>query len=112
MYTTKVYVYYLIVINIIFGLVCMMLDKQFPNWFFALTLFFYFKWLFNYRKCTISYIEIKLRRVKKEDGYLYTLLNDIVDFRYDPYNYVGYFFATVFIVYHGIKTNGFKYLEL
>ena len=100
--------YLLIISYLVFGFVCVMLDIQFPNWFFAFTLFFGFKWLFNYRKCTISYIEVKLRGVKKEDGYLYRLLNYIVDFRYDPNIYLVYPFMLIFIVYHGMKTNGFQ----
>lgn len=79
------------------------MDKILPEWFFAFTLFFGFKWLFNYRKCTISYIEIKLRGVKKEQGYLYRLLNTIVDYRYNPNVYFVYVFQLVFIIYQAIK---------
>lgn len=100
------FIHLIIISYLIFGFSCIILDIQFPNWFFAFTLFFLFKWLFNYRKCTISYIEIKLRGVKKEDGYLYKLLNYIVDFRYDTNVYLVYIFMLMFIVYHGIKTNG------
>lgn len=81
-----------------FGYIC--LDKKYPNWFFAITMYFGFKWLFNYRKCTISYIEVKLRGVKKEDGYLYRLLNYLIDFRYDAHIYKMYVIQCLFIGYH------------
>ncbi len=98
-------IYIIVVSYLIIGCTFIMCDAQFPNWFFAITVFFGFKWLFNYRKCTISYIEVKLRRVKKEEGYLYRLLNYIVDFRYNTNIYLVYLFMIVFITYHGIKTN-------
>ena len=46
-----------------------------------LILFITFKWIFNYRKCTISRIECIARKVKKEQGYLYNLLEILTDLR-------------------------------
>lgn len=57
-----------------------------PKPYIGLLLFFTMKWLVNYRKCTISYLECKVRNVKKEDGYLYQFLNGIMDLRYTPHN--------------------------
>ena len=31
--------------------------------------YFLFRWLTNYRKCTISFIECKTRGIKKEKGF-------------------------------------------
>ena len=47
----------------------------------ALTMigYFLFRWITNYRKCTISYLECKLRGVKKDDGYIYNILNPLFD---------------------------------
>jgi hypothetical protein len=101
-------IYIFVITYLVIGFAYVMCDIQFPNCFFALTMFFGFKWLFNYRKCTISYIEVKLRGVKKEEGYLYRFLNYIVDFRYNPNVYLVYPFMIVFIIYHGMKTDGFK----
>lgn len=36
------------------------------------------KWAFDYRKCTFSYIEVKLRRVPKEEGYIYQTLEQVM----------------------------------
>ena len=47
----------------------------------ALTIigYFLFRWITNYRQCTISYLECKLRGVKKDDGYIYNILNPLFD---------------------------------
>ncbi len=42
-------------------------------------IFFLFKWLTDYRKCTVSYYECKLRGVKKEKGYIYNFMEPIYD---------------------------------
>jgi hypothetical protein len=60
-------------------------NSKIPRWYFALVVYISFKLTFNYRKCTISYLEVKLRGVKKEEGYLYALLENVVDLRYDPF---------------------------
>ena len=59
-----------------------------PEWYAMLTLYLFFKWIFNYRKCSISYYEFKLRGVKKEEGYLYQFLEKLIDFRYSKKIYV------------------------
>ena len=56
-------------------------DMQLNRVYSSLVLFFFLKAVFNYRKCTISYFECKLRNVKKEDGYLYTFIDSIVNLR-------------------------------
>ena len=100
-------IHIIIISYILFGSTYILTDLRFPNWFFSLTLFFGFKWLFNYRKCTISYIEVKLRGVKKEEGYLYRLLDYIINFRNNKNINFVYIFQTVFILYHYVKTNDF-----
>ena len=71
----------------------------------ALVLFFTIKWLLNYRKCTISYIECVARGVKKEKGYLYNLLNGIVDLRYDKDIILIYIIGFIFLYYYFIVQN-------
>lgn len=52
------------------------------SWFYTpikqvakiLAIYFMLKWIFSYRKCTISYLECKLRGVPKEEGYLNSFL--------------------------------------
>ena len=39
------------------------------------------KIIINYRKCTLSYLECKIRGVKQEEGYLNDFFNRIFDIR-------------------------------
>tara|TARA_A100001015_G_scaffold236948_1_gene269361 strand:- start:2386 stop:2610 length:225 start_codon:yes stop_codon:yes gene_type:complete len=61
-------------------------------------MFFLIKWITNYRKCTISYIECKLRGVKKEKGIIYNVMEDVYDVNKSKYKYFIYTF--VFIVFY------------
>ena len=65
--------------------------------------FFMLKWLTDYRKCTISYIECKLRNIKKEDGYVNCILNDIIDLNKLKYRYLLYFYVIIVIYINYIK---------
>ena len=49
--------------------------------------YFLYKWITDNRKCTISYLECKLRKVKKEDGILYNALDRIIDLNQTKYKY-------------------------
>ena len=99
----------LVIVYVYLGMLFMVLDMKLPKWFYTLTLYFGFKWITNYRKCTVSYIEVKLRGVKKEQGYLYTLLETAIDYRYSKYIAYVYVMLACFVYYFGLK-NGFKYL--
>ena len=50
----------------------------------TVAMYFLFKWLMDYRKCTVSYIECKLRGVPKERGYLYRFLEAIFSVNEEP----------------------------
>ena len=56
----------------------------------TICIYLLFKWVTDYRKCTISYIEIKLRNVEKEQGILYNFLEDLIDFNTCDYRYILY----------------------
>jgi hypothetical protein len=66
----------------------------------AVVLLFYLliKWLSDYRKCTISYLECKFRGVKKEQGYLNGYLEPIVNLNRHKDRYLFYFTAGLLIV--------------
>ena len=72
--------------------------SKYYSWLMALVLFFTIKWLLNYRKCTISYIEVKLRGVKKEEGLIYNYLNKCVDLRQKKIIYLFYFLSFILLV--------------
>ena len=58
--------------------------------------YFMFRWITNYRKCTISFIECKLRRIKKEKGFLYNIIDPIID--YNKYNYKYYLYIFILFI--------------
>lgn len=73
-----------------------------PDTYFVITIFFLFKMIVNYRKCTVSYIECKIRGVKKEEGYVQNLLDGIVDIRDDEnimYMYMFMVYMSMLFLY-------------
>jgi hypothetical protein len=72
--------------------------ENIPQWYLVITLFTFVKWITNYRKCTLSYIEIKLRRVRKEDGFMYTILDSLMNIRNrTPEIYFIYLFQMIIL---------------
>ena len=93
-------------IYLIIGIILCLLDIDIPNIYIGLLIFFLIKQIINYRKCTISYIECKLRGVEKEKGYLYNFLNGIVDLRYRKYSILIYISGFLILYWHfSIKKN-------
>lgn len=66
------------------GTVMMAALDDIHQWYMALLFFMYFKVLFRYDKCTISYIECKARGVPKTEGYLYGFLDSFHRLREHP----------------------------
>ncbi len=66
-----------------------------------------FRWITDYRKCTISYLECKLRGVKKEKGYLYQILNKIFDYNRSKYRFLLYLLLCLifYINNYNLKSN-------
>jgi hypothetical protein len=93
----------IVIIYNIIGLIFISLNYTIPNWFIVCGMYSLFKIITNYRKCTISYLECKIRGVKREFGYLNSLLDGITDLRYDLY-YLIYIIImmTIFLYYHYI----------
>jgi hypothetical protein len=97
-------VYYFIVI----GFIIVILNKNLPRWYTGLVIFLLIKTIFNYNKCTFSYLECKLRNVKKEEGYIYNFLSNLINLRNTDHNLFIYFSGVLFLVYYFfIKKNKF-----
>lgn len=79
-----------------------LLNLNLPTFYMTFILFFTFKWIFNYRKCTISYIECAIRGVNKEQGYLFTFLENIINLRYTKDIKIYYILSLVLIIYYFI----------
>ena len=88
----------IIIVFMIIGVLYLVLDKHVPQNYAVICLFLMFKMLFNYKKCTISYLECKIRKVKREDGILGSLLDYIVDLRDHNIKYFLYLFGSIFVL--------------
>ena len=94
----KIVVYSYLLIGILF----ILLNKNLNNLYIGLLIFFTFKVAFNYRKCTVSYIECKLRGVKKEKGYLNRFMDSIIDLRQQNESVFYYIASFLILFYHFI----------
>ena len=94
-YLIMVYSYLIIGICIIF--LNIEIDDRIWRTYLTFVIFFVFKWIFNYRKCTISYIEYRLRDSKRDDCILYNFLENMVNLRYNKNLYKIYFLCIVIL---------------
>lgn len=65
--------------------------------------FLLLKWIFNYRKCTLSYIECKIRSVKKEKSYIYNYCEFFGDLIYNKYNYILFLILIIILLINVFK---------
>lgn len=72
--------------------------SPFYIWYITFIIFISLKWLFNYRKCTISYLEVKLRGIKKEYGYINTFLEKCMELRESKVLYLLYLITIIIII--------------
>ena len=85
-----------------YAIVNILLNSQIPNLYIIILCFFLIKMVFDYHKCTLSYIECKLRNVKKEKGYINNFVEPIVNLRNEPESVFIYIFGFLIIYYHFI----------
>jgi hypothetical protein len=85
------------------GLYFMILNIYIPTHYMHLLLFFTIKILIDYRKCTVSYLECKIRNVPKEEGYINYLINGLSDIKYHRDFGILLFIVCIFIIYDIIK---------
>lgn len=84
----------------IIGILCIFLKEELIDLYYFLYAYIMFKWIFDYRLCTLSYMECKiLRGVPKEKGILYNLLNEITNLR-NTYNIYPYMIIFCFFTYY------------
>jgi len=67
--------------------------------------YFLVKWISNYRKCTLSYYECKLRGIPKEEGYIYNILEPIFDYNKSEYRFFIYLFFLIILAYNFNKVH-------
>ena len=56
------------------------------------------KWLTNYNVCSMGILECKLRRVSREDSYIYQILDNIVDINKNKEKYFFYILYTIILI--------------
>ena len=101
---------YFIYLYLVLGLLCLFKNGKTPKYYIGILIFLSFKWIFNYRKCTLSWMECKIRGVKKEDGYLNRFLDNIVDIRYSKNIYIILTICFIIIIYEFIYNKRYKEL--
>jgi hypothetical protein len=80
--------------------------------YIGLMMFLSLKIIFYYKKCTISYLECKIRGVKKEEGYLYRLLEGIISVRHTIHFPILFILASYIYYYHFvIKGDGLYFFK-
>ena len=88
----------IIIVFIIIGLLYKFIDNYIPPNYIVLIAFCTFKMVFNYKKCTFSYLECKMRKVKREDGLLASFLDHVVDLRTSKYSFLLYVLSCFFLI--------------
>ena len=63
------------------GCAFMALRRDLPQWYLVVLLFFALKMLTDYNKCTISYLECKIRGVRRDRGVLNAALTSVLQIR-------------------------------
>ena len=66
--------------------------------------FLLLKWIFNHRKCTLSYIECKIRNIKKEKSYIYNYCEFFGDLIYNKYNDILFIILLILLLINLYKT--------
>ena len=98
------YEFVIVYVYLFIAFLLMINDLNIDQNYIALMIFFLVKSIINYRKCTISYLEVKARGVKKKYGYLYTLMDDILNIRYTNHITFIYFICSIILYYFfGVK---------
>jgi hypothetical protein len=92
-YLFIVYVYFIL------GL-CFLSEGYIHRNYIIILGYFLFKMLTSYDKCTISYIECKIRNVKKEEGYLNDFLQSITNLRDTKHKNILYAISSIFILFY------------
>ena len=77
----KIALVFLFVYYSLFGWFMYNKANKLPQWYIIILYFIVFRMVFDYNKCTISYIECKVRGVPKKFGYIYQFLQTINDLR-------------------------------
>ena len=93
------------IIVIFLILSCFIKSKKINQFARTVCAYLLFRWITNYRKCTISYYECKLRGVKKEKGILFNILNNIFDYNKSKYRLILYLLVLIIFQINNINAS-------
>jgi len=88
----------IVIFYVAIGLMYLFIDRNIPPNYAVLSAFLLFKMIANYKKCTISYLECKIRGVKRQEGILASILDHVVDLRDSDIKYLLYFLGAVILL--------------
>ena len=97
----------LFTILLLFYFLISVIFKGFDHDFSAFaSLFWLMKWITDYDKCTFSYVECKLRKVKREEGYINYIMEEVRSVNKLKWRYIIYIYVlVVFIINMMYKLN-------
>ena len=84
--------YIILILYLSYGIYIMSTHRKIESSYMIISAFMFFKIVMNYYQCTISYIECKIRNVKKEEGYLFNFLNNFIELRNNKYSIILIFY--------------------
>ena len=71
-----------------------------------------FKVISNYRVCSVAYLECKLRDVRRNDSYMNSFLDPIVDLRYTNHTYILTLISFIILTYNFVFLKRFREFKL
>ena len=71
------------------------------------------KWITNYNVCSVGLLECKLRKISREDSYVYQVLDNIVDINKKKEKYFFYIiYSLIFIInFRKFRKSNFDFLN-
>ena len=93
------------------GMISILLKKPLHRTYIVILAFMLFKIITNYRLCTISYLECRIRDVKHNDGYLNQVLDPIIDLRETEHFYPVIIISLIILYYDLIVFDNIKYVK-
>ena len=61
----------------------------------SISIYLLFKWIYNHKKCTVSYIECKIRNIPIKEGVVYRLLDELIQVNKSDYCIVIYILLVI-----------------
>ena len=96
---------------LLIGIISIIFKKRLHRTYIVILIFMLFKIITNYRLCTVSYLECKLRNVKHKDGYLNKVLDPIIDLRFTKHYYIILSLSFIILYYDLIVLDNIKYVK-